>query len=133
MKMILPFLALIFLVSCHTNAPKNGQTLSSVDKSYQDLTVAEFEKMNGKRRTVLLDVRTPEETAQGKIAGAIEVNVLADDFVEKINNLDKKKTYLVYCRSGRRSLRAIESMAATGFSKLYNLKGGYNAWSAEHL
>ncbi|MCB0631545.1 MAG: rhodanese-like domain-containing protein [Lewinella sp.] len=99
--------------------------------TYTDLNVEQFAGMMNKKNVVVLDVRTPEETAQGKIDGAMEINVLEDDFADKVQTLDKKKTYLVYCRSGRRSQKAVEIMAGEGFKKLYNLLGGYNAWFAE--
>ncbi|NET31928.1 MAG: rhodanese-like domain-containing protein [Cyanothece sp. SIO1E1] len=80
---------------------------------------------------VLLDVRTPEEVAGGKIEGALEIDVLADDFEQKIQNLEKDKTYLVYCKAGSRSARACKVMEKAGFQDLYNLKGGYTAWSSK--
>lgn len=138
LKLIIPILLSLFLASCHTSSHNSTTraaeaiTVPVPEKPYENVNVAEFEKLIGGKNTVLLDVRTPEETAAGKIEGAIEVNVLADDFAEKINTLDKDKTYLVYCRSGRRSLRAIDTMLAGGFTKMYNLEGGYNAWSAAH-
>lgn len=77
---------------------------------------------------VLLDVRTPKETAAGKIKNALEVNVLSPNFSKKIGTLDKSKSYLVYCRSGKRSANACNIMSKQEFPKLYNLEGGYNAW-----
>lgn len=137
MKRIAPILLALFLVSCHTSSPKGLKseetaTVPIPQQPYENVNVAEFEQLIGRKNTVLLDVRTPEETAQGKIEGAVEINVLADDFAEKIKALDQDKTYLVYCRSGRRSLRAIDAMVAVGFTRLYNLEGGFNAWSAAH-
>lgn len=84
--------------------------------------------MKGKD-VVVLDVRTPVEAAAGKIENAKVINVLAEDFEQNIKQLDRDKTYLVYCRSGRRSANACNIMANSGFKKLYNLEGGYNAWN----
>lgn len=81
--------------------------------------------------TVVLDVRTPEETAQEKIPGAIEINYYDPGFAQKIGKLDKTKTYLVYCRSGNRSSRACEAMQQMGFFNLYNLQGGMLAWKMQ--
>ncbi|MCB0662462.1 MAG: rhodanese-like domain-containing protein [Saprospiraceae bacterium] len=86
--------------------------------------------MNTEKNVVVLDVRTPQETAQGVIKGAVEINLYDPEFEQKIQQLDKSKTYLVYCRSGKRSVSACNVMAKNGFSKLYNLKGGYNSWSS---
>ena len=81
--------------------------------------------------TILLDVRTPKEWAEGKIEPAVEMNVHDQDFEEQLQQLDKSKTYLVYCRSGRRSVTAAEIMVDNGFTSVYNLEGGYLAWTKE--
>lgn len=78
---------------------------------------------------VVLDVRTPEETAQGKIQGAIELDFRSPDFAAEVAKLDPEKTYLVYCRSGNRSGKACHLMAEKGFKNLFNLSGGYLAWN----
>ncbi|MCB9338754.1 MAG: rhodanese-like domain-containing protein [Lewinellaceae bacterium] len=98
---------------------------------FQDLDVAAFKAKMSEPGIVLLDVRTPEETAQGKIEGAVELDYNAPNFEQEVAKLDKDKTYLVYCRSGGRSSSACEVMHGQGFTKLYNLKGGYMAWSKQ--
>jgi rhodanese-related sulfurtransferase len=84
--------------------------------------------MSGKD-VVILDVRTPAETAKGKIAGAIEIDVRSADFKEKIKALDQEKTYLVYCQSGKRSAAACNVLSKEGFKEMYNLLGGYREYS----
>ena len=95
---------------------------------YEDLSAEEFAGRIGAPNTVILDVRTPAETAGGVIDGAIELNYRAPDFAEKVAALDKDKTYLVYCAAGGRSAKACEIMQDAGFKEVYNLKGGYGAW-----
>ena len=46
----------------------------------------------------------------------------------EIAKLDKKRTYLVYCKAGVRSGNAASIMKAAGFSHLYSLDGGIDAW-----
>ncbi len=75
-----------------------------------------------------LDVRTPGEVNQGKIKGAKVANVTAPEFISAINKLDKSKAYVVYCRSGSRSLMACSKMKKAGFEEVYNLRGGYMSW-----
>jgi phage shock protein E len=67
---------------------------------------------------VVIDVRTPAEFAAGHIAGAQNIDVEAADFASRIASLDKKASYLVYCRSGRRSAIAADQMAAAGFTDI---------------
>lgn len=80
---------------------------------------------------VIIDVRTPAEVNQGAIKGAININVNDRAFHDKIKALDKEKTYLVYCRSGARSARACTVMCNNGFQQIFNLQGGYMAWSRQ--
>lgn len=108
-------------VDTRVDAPATG--------TYTDVEAAEFAKLMSDPQMVLLDVRTPEETAAGMIREDARVINFLDEpqFEQSIDQLDKSKTYLVYCRSGRRSTGACEALAARGM-KAYNLKGGYLAW-----
>ena len=82
---------------------------------------------------VILDVRTPSEFAAGHIAGARLLNFNAPDFADKIKELPRDKTYLVYCRSGNRSAKAVKLMQANGFSDLINMDGGMLDWEKAGL
>lgn len=73
---------------------------------------------------ILLDVRTPEEFSEGHIQSAINMNISSLGAVNKITELDKSKTYIVYCRSGGRSNMASMIMQANGFSVI-NCKFGF--------
>lgn len=66
--------------------------------------------------SLILDVRTPAEVAEGHLAGALFVDFLADDFKEKVQLLDKSADYIVHCRSGNRSGQAVVIMADLGFT-----------------
>ena len=79
---------------------------------------------------ILIDVRTPEEHAVNPLPNSLNINYLGEGFWAKIEVLDPSKTYLVYCRTGRRSLRACTLMKNGGFDKekVFNLDGGMAAW-----
>ena len=77
---------------------------------------------------VILDVRTPQEFAQGHIAGAIMIDFYSMTFRDDLDALDKDKTYLIYCGSGGRSGKTLDIMEELGFQEVYNLLGGINAW-----
>ena len=79
---------------------------------------------------VVVDVRTPEEFAAGHLPNAVNVNVEDPTFESQIASLDKGATYVVYCRSGRRSAIATDAMAAAGFTSVYNLNGGLDDLAA---
>ncbi len=76
----------------------------------------------------IIDVRTPQEYAEGHIKGAKNIDFYNPEFDKMISQLPKDKTYCVYCRSGRRSMLSAQKMAQMGFQKVYNLQGGINAW-----
>lgn len=78
---------------------------------------------------IVLDVRTPEEFAKGHIPGAVLMNVNDIQFKQKINELDKSKTILVYCVAGIRSEKASAILKESGFKEVYHLKDGIKAWS----
>ena len=80
--------------------------------------------------TVVLDVRTPAEYAEGHLEGAVNIDVTAPDFAQQVAQLDPKATYAVYCRSGNRSAAAVQAMAAQGVTNTYHLGGGITAWTS---
>lgn len=77
---------------------------------------------------VLLDVRTGEEFKTGCLAGATLIDFLGNDFAKQAAALDKTKPYLVYCALGGRSKRAAVKLRELGFTKVYDLSGGFNEW-----
>lgn len=78
---------------------------------------------------VLIDVRTYEEYKEGHIEGAINIDVKDSSFIDNLSELDKNKTYLIYCRSGKRSQKAGSIMMKNDFEEIYDLKGGYLGWT----
>jgi len=82
---------------------------------------------------VIIDVRTPEEFAEGYIENAVSLDFYAETFRDELDSLDNNKTYLIYCRSGRRSANALNIMAELNFREAYNMLGGINQWKAEGL
>ena len=82
---------------------------------------------------VIIDVRTPEEFAEGYIENAVNIDFYAETFRDELNKLDKDKTYFIYCRSGNRSGSALDIMAELNFREVYNLSGGITAWGREEL
>lgn len=104
---------------------KPGPALSSI-------TAPELhQQLKGKAKPLVLDVRTPQETAQGIISGArlIPLDVLAQRAAE----LPKNQPIVCVCRSGRRSATACKQLAALGFDDVTNLSGGMHAWQAAKL
>ncbi len=80
---------------------------------------------------VVLDIRTPEEFASGHLAGAINIDYYAADFEAQLSELDLSVPYVMYCNSGNRSGNALPVMDSIGFSEVYELDGGIQAWLAD--
>lgn len=112
-----------------------GCSLTKKEKRPQIVAtdVATFKKIIERSDIQLVDARTPKEYNEGHIGNAINIDVLAEDFIPKATQLLKKeKPIAVYCRSGKRSTIAAEKLAAAGFSgPIYNLTGGYLAYTAQ--
>ncbi len=79
-------------------------------------------------RCTLLDVRTPEEYAEGHIAGAKNIVWNPESFEAQVCDLPKDSACAVYCRSGGRSAQARVFLLALGFSDVEELSGGILAW-----
>jgi len=82
---------------------------------------------------VILDVRTPEEFLGEYIENAVNLDYYSDTFRNDLDKLDKNKTYIIYCRSGRRSENALNIMKEQDFREVYNMLGGIIKWKSEGL
>lgn len=98
-----------------------------------DLTQHEWiSELKADNNAVVLDVRTPEEVADGIIPNAIHIDIFkGQGFIDEVQQLDKTKTYFVYCKAGGRSGQACSVMNQLGFKKTYNLLGGFSEWQGE--
>ena len=107
----------LFLTGCGSSDSTTNQSVGVFAKTISDESV------------VVLDVRTSGEFAAGHISNSINIDVETGEFANQVANLDKTKTYAIYCQSGRRSAIAASQMAKLGFTSLYNLNGGIGAWA----
>lgn len=111
---------LLGLLGLTTNASAQSDSIKTVDAAQ----FAEFIKSDS---VFLVDVRTAEEYAAGHIPNAKNVDVLKSDFKDRVETLSKNKEIAVYCRSGKRSLMAANTLAKMGY-KVINLHGGWKEW-----
>ncbi len=121
MKLSLVLFVAWLLAACtHKQFPPSGTSL----------TPAQAATLIAKKKVTLLDVRTEGEYKEGHIPGAPLMDVLQEaNFVQQIQSLDKAKPYVVYCRSGKRSKRAMELMLQNGFKQVADLEGGFQSWT----
>ena len=131
-KIILP-IALLALMACgngeHNEAnTQNASTEQTAQATVKNVDAKEFKSLVEKGDGIVLDVRTPQETAQGVIPNAVTIDFYSPDFKEQVANLDKSKPVYVYCKSGGRSSNAAQILKDLGFKEIYNLNGGITAW-----
>ena len=93
------------------------------------IKAAEYKEQIQKEKTQLIDVRTPEEYADGHIEGAKNFDFYAEDFLFQFQEFDKEQPLYIYCRSGNRSGKASKKLSEMGF-RVIDLEGGYVAWGA---
>ena len=95
------------------------------------ITAAEArEKMRKNPNAIILDVRTPNEFATGKIPGAVLIPDYAIRERAEIVLKNKDALILVYCRSGVRSREAVYELDSLGYTNVFDF-GGINAWPYE--
>lgn len=114
------------VVSC--NQTVNSQNTASV----VNIDGTKLIEMAKDSNTVIIDVRTPGEVADGYIPGTkYFMDYNGGAFESEYKSLDTSKTYIVYCRSGKRSSSASNQMIQAGFKKVYNLEGGISNWTGD--
>src|SRR5580765_6829428 len=86
------------------------------------------QKLLSKTNLVILDIRTPEEFKSFHIAEATNIDFHGSNFEQRINALDKSKTYLVHCASGGRRTQSLKYFQKHDFPSIYHLDGGINGW-----
>ena len=105
-------IGILFLIAAKTSGSKTGGGNTDFMSTFAHAENA-----------VLVDVRTPEEYAEGHIANAVNINFYDPAFVEKMKALGTDKKFFIYCRSGNRSGQALRALAGAGLTAQH-LEGG---------
>ena len=117
-----------FLISCGTDNFENDK---GDDIIYKQISAEEAKSiMDSGEKHIILDVREQNEYDAGQIPGAILIPYTEIENKAKDMLPDKEVTILVYCRSGRRSKIASESLAKLGYTNVKEF-GGINDWPYE--
>ena len=116
-KKLLPFvLSLMLLSACSAPGASGG--------GYRQISMDEAVKMmKNEKNYIILDVRRPDEYAEGHIPGAINVPNEEIGTAEIAELPDKSQLILVYCRSGRRSKEASEKLVKLGYTNIVEFGG----------
>jgi rhodanese-related sulfurtransferase len=107
---------------------KAAAAAARAEGGFKEIKAADFEKRRANSKTVVLDVRSPEEFAKGHIPGAFNADINSPEFTAKAAQFDKKQPILVNCHAGSRGAIASAKLAELGFKTVCNLDGGLDAW-----
>ncbi len=133
---VVAFIISATLSSCAQNTSKK-EVKRTDTKTIQKQSIVELispKTLNSKLGDIqLIDVRTPKEYTDAHIKNAVNINFFDDDFFDQMSKFDKDKEIYIYCRSGSRSGRAASKLKEQGFTKIYDLKGGFINWSKNDL
>ncbi|WHX98768.1 rhodanese-like domain-containing protein [Neobacillus sp. DY30] len=95
----------------------------------REMTAKEVEtKLNGGTKLNIIDVREVDEVGSGKIPGAENIRLGLIEF--RMHELDKAKEYIIVCRSGGRSARAVQFLEYHGYNVI-NMIGGMMSWEGK--
>jgi molybdopterin/thiamine biosynthesis adenylyltransferase/rhodanese-related sulfurtransferase len=109
---------------------RGAETATSHDGASDEIAPIELKALRDRSdRTVILDVRNPEEITICRIAGSTVIPL--PELPARLGELDPNIPMVVHCKSGVRSAKAIALLKSAGFSRLRNLKGGILAWAKE--
>jgi rhodanese-related sulfurtransferase len=125
----LPLLVLLGMALAACSQPYAGQS-----PAYPEVRAADSPALLRERPELLvIDVRTPREFAGGHLEGALNLDASAPDFEARLRELDPAAAYLVYCRSGNRSSRALPAFRELGFTDVTHMADGLLGWNAAGL
>ena len=130
-KLLLLLLAALLFTACGKMENTNEETIPMNEPVYRNITAEEARQiMDSQEDYVILDVRSQEEYDQGHIPGAVviphtEMEAQAEQILP-----DKDQLLLVYCRSGRRSKLAAETLVQLGYTNILEF-GGILDWPYE--
>ncbi len=118
------FLAVTLVLSC---------TYGNTTSDAQLITAEEMQTILDLEDAQLIDVRTPEEYDEYRVAHSQNIDFQSPTFDEDIAKLDKEKPVILYCKTGNRSAICAKKLKAAGFKKIYDLKGGISKWKHDDI
>lgn len=111
----------------------NKESNSQFSQEISTLSLQNWKEKYDSEDYEVIDIRTLEEYSQGHISNSQLIDFYGTDFSNTLNQLDKSKKYLIYCRSGSRSSSALEVFKQLDFLEVYELQGGVLSWTAGGL
>jgi len=133
-KFLILFVFSASFLSCAQNTKQDNENEPMEAIQKRVVSLISPKDLNGLNDIQLIDVRTPEEYAEGHLEKAMNINYYDDAFMsDMISKLDKSKPIYIYCKSGGRSGKASKKLKAEGFTKVYDLEGGIINWNKNNM
>ncbi len=127
------FLLVFTLVSCTQETKVKNNSIKSV-KNESVINLISPQEFNKTLDNITpIDIRTPQEFAEGHLKNAVNINFYDPNFIKKMNNFDKTKKLYIYCRTGNRTGSASRKLKKMGFIKIYDLQGGILNWRKNNM
>ncbi len=84
-------------------------------------------------KVIILDIRSPKEIKDGHIKGAVFANFFDKDFKQQLTRFDRNTPYIVHCKRGGRSTKALAVLEELGFTDITHMDGGLDDWKRDAL
>ncbi|MEH6475965.1 MAG: rhodanese-like domain-containing protein [Sneathiella sp.] len=125
----------LFFINFQTISTTVAEEIGKVQKnSVLNVTASDAHKLISlKPEMIILDIRTSVEFKLGHIKGAKNIDFYAPNFKDLIAELDPEKVYLVHCRSGNRSTKAMPTLQSAGLHHIVHMNKGFKAWKSQGL
>jgi molybdopterin/thiamine biosynthesis adenylyltransferase/rhodanese-related sulfurtransferase len=111
--------------------PSFRELLAATKSEIREVDTATADELRSQPGAVVLDVREPDEYAQGAIPGAVHIarGTLESSVENRI--VDKSAPVVIHCASGVRSVFAAKTLGEMGYEDVVSVAGGFNQWKAE--
>ena len=132
-------LLIIVLVLNSSCEQKDGQNTAaeSIEHRFEETKIENIKAMEAAKMLeknpdmMVLDIRTLEEFTSGHIPASINIDYKDENFESELKKLDRSKSYLMHCRSGRRSTASLDTFRKLGFDHIVHIKDGILGWKEE--
>ncbi len=121
----------VLLTACGGPAASQGISVPGSGDGYTKISVPELQTMLENKDFVMINVHIPFEGNLPGTDGSIPYDRIADN-IDQLP-VDKDAKIVIYCRSGSMSSKAAKDLVELGFTNVYDLQGGFNAWKAVDL
>lgn len=125
-----PFLVMSFLIVAFLFF---WTVLKEQSSQLKSITSDQLTRLVNQENALLVDTRSPEQFQAGHIVNAVNIPTKELDQASKKLPKGKKRPVVVYCQSGRTSMKACQQLEKQGFEQIFNLKGGITAWVNDKL